>query len=67
LRSRQFLFRTGKSVEFFFRDTGIGMSRKILEKLFSLEDQKSRRCTAGEAGTGLGLINFGGTVIALNC
>jgi len=37
-------------------DNGIGMSRPEVETLFNLEKKYSRKGTAGEEGTGLGLI-----------
>lgn len=37
-------------------DNGIGMDEKIIDKLFSLDINKSRSGTAGESGTGIGLI-----------
>jgi PAS domain S-box-containing protein len=46
----------GDSVEFSIQDTGIGMSATILENLFNLDVNTSRKGTAGELSTGLGLI-----------
>lgn len=37
-------------------DNGIGMDQETLEKLFQLDINKSRTGTAGESGTGFGLI-----------
>lgn len=37
-------------------DTGTGMSKKECQHLFSVEENFSKRGTAGETGTGLGLI-----------
>ena len=37
------------------RDTGVGMTAKQLENIFSLDQQTSTTGTAGETGTGLGL------------
>lgn len=37
-------------------DTGIGMSKEVLEKLFKVEQNTHREGTAKEGGTGLGLI-----------
>ncbi len=37
-------------------DTGVGMSQKVKDSLFKIEDQHSRSGTNDEAGTGLGLI-----------
>ncbi len=44
-----------RSVLIKIKDTGTGIEKEILEKLFSLE-RKSTKGTAGEKGTGLGLI-----------
>ena len=38
------------------KDTGIGMSQEIQNKLFNLSETKSRRGTNNESGVGLGLI-----------
>ncbi|MBU2650679.1 MAG: hybrid sensor histidine kinase/response regulator [Bacteroidetes bacterium] len=37
-------------------DTGVGMTQKTMDKLFKVEENKSTPGTAGELGTGLGLI-----------
>ncbi len=37
-------------------DNGIGMNKEKVEKIFNLESAKSSKGTAGETGTGLGLI-----------
>ena len=37
-------------------DTGLGMNKKQIDNLFSLNEQHSRKGTAGEQGSGLGLI-----------
>jgi len=37
-------------------DNGIGMSRDEIENLFSLENKKAAKGTAGESGSGIGLI-----------
>jgi PAS domain S-box-containing protein len=37
-------------------DTGIGMDKKLMDKLFRLDEQTNRKGTEGEASTGLGLI-----------
>ena len=37
-------------------DTGVGMSNEQLQNLFHIENRNSRRGTAGESGSGLGLI-----------
>ncbi len=46
----------GNFVEFFVRDSGIGMSRKMIDDLFRIDVQTSRRGTENESSTGLGLI-----------
>jgi signal transduction histidine kinase len=45
-----------KNVEISIKDTGIGLSREILGKLFHLDEYVSRPGTEGEPSTGLGLI-----------
>ncbi len=37
-------------------DTGIGMSQEVVDKLFNIEENVSRKGTCGESGTGLGLL-----------
>ncbi|MCX6303451.1 MAG: ATP-binding protein [Bacteroidetes bacterium] len=44
------------SVEVCISDTGIGMSRELVDTLFRLDVQTNRQGTEGEPGTGLGLI-----------
>ncbi|MDR0794939.1 MAG: hypothetical protein LBE79_02625, partial [Tannerella sp.] len=44
------------SFTFTVTDTGIGISREQLNSLFRIDNQHSRKGTAGEQGTGLGLI-----------
>ena len=46
----------GSHVKLFIRDTGIGMSRQLMDNLFRLDVQTNRRGTGGEPSTGLGLI-----------
>ena len=46
----------GNSVEIAVQDTGIGMDRHMIENLFHVGENISRRGTAGEPSTGLGLI-----------
>ena len=46
----------GKEVIIRIEDTGIGMAKDVIEKLFRSEDVQSTPGTAGEKGTGLGLI-----------
>ncbi|KAF0127952.1 MAG: two-component sensory box histidine kinase/response regulator [Bacteroidetes bacterium] len=45
-----------KKVEICIQDSGIGMSKAILEKLFRIDIQTNRKGTEGEPSTGLGLI-----------
>jgi len=45
-----------QNIEISVKDTGIGMNQKILDKLFSHDEQTNRRGTEGEASSGLGLI-----------
>ncbi len=45
-----------KSVEISVRDTGIGMSPPMVENLFRLDANMTRKGTAGEPSSGLGLI-----------
>lgn len=44
-----------KSVTISVRDSGIGMSREIIDNLFNLNNQTNRKGTEDEASTGLGL------------
>ena len=44
------------SVEISIKDSGIGMSRKILDNIFRLDVQTSRKGTEGEPSSGLGLL-----------
>jgi len=44
------------SIEISVRDTGIGMSSEIMDKLFRIDEHISRVGTEGEASTGLGLL-----------
>ena len=46
----------GNSVEIEIKDTGIGISKNMIEKLFRLDAQNGRRGTEGELTTGLGLM-----------
>ena len=43
-------------VEISIRDTGIGMSKQMIDDLFKLDINTSRKGTEGETSTGLGLI-----------
>jgi len=45
-----------QAVEISVADNGIGMSRKILDKLFRTDENVSRKGTEGESSSGLGLI-----------
>lgn len=45
----------GKAVNVTVSDTGVGISPKQIEAIFSLDQKKSTIGTAGETGTGLGL------------
>jgi len=45
-----------KSIEISIRDTGIGMSSKIIDNLFRLDVKTSRKGTEGEPSSGLGLL-----------
>lgn len=45
-----------KMIELSISDTGIGMSKENLEKLFKLDEFHTTEGTSGESGTGLGLI-----------
>ncbi len=46
----------GSPVKISIRDTGIGMSRQLMDNLFRLDVQTNRRGTGDEPSTGLGLI-----------
>ncbi|MGE5432813.1 MAG: ATP-binding protein [Syntrophomonadaceae bacterium] len=48
--------KSGASIEFSVADTGIGMQQEILNDLFTVGKCVSRRGTANEDGTGLGLL-----------
>jgi PAS domain S-box-containing protein len=48
--------KENKKIQISIKDNGIGMSNKILENLFKLDKQTSRKGTEGEPSTGLGLI-----------
>lgn len=45
-----------ESIEISINDTGIGMSKKQLDRLFKIDSVISKNGTEGEKGTGLGLI-----------
>ena len=44
------------TVEISIRDSGIGMNKEILDKLFRMDEHSSRVGTEGEPSTGLGLL-----------
>ena len=46
----------GNTVEICVHDTGVGMSRAMVDNLFRLDGQTNRKGTEGEPSTGLGLI-----------
>ena len=43
-------------IEFSVSDTGIGIENESLDKLFTIGNNESRKGTANEGGTGLGLL-----------
>ena len=45
-----------KMIELSVRDTGIGISKSLLEKLFKVGTKIGRKGTRGELSTGLGLL-----------
>ena len=45
-----------KSVEISVADTGIGLSKSLINKLFRIDIQSNRKGTDGEYSSGLGLI-----------
>ena len=47
---------TGKSVEITITDTGVGIKKKDIKKLFRIDADFSNSGTANEKGTGLGLV-----------
>ena len=48
--------RKGKMIEISVKDNGVGISRKSLSKLFSIDQHVTTTGTSDETGTGLGLI-----------
>ena len=48
--------REGSSVTVSVRDTGMGMTTEELDDLFRIDTSRTKSGTAGESGTGLGLI-----------
>ena len=49
-------FASSTHVEISVKDTGIGMSRQMIDNLFRLDIKTNREGTEGESSTGLGLI-----------
>jgi len=47
---------SGNETEVNITDTGIGMSKDLLSKLFKVNEQVSRKGTEGESSSGLGLL-----------
>lgn len=47
---------SGNFLQISISDTGIGMSKEVIDKLFKLNEQISRKGTEGESSTGLGLL-----------
>ena len=50
------LEETSEIVVFHITDTGIGMRDEEVRKLFKVEKMHSKQGTAGESGSGLGLV-----------
>jgi len=50
------LAQNGKEVIVSVKDTGVGMSQDVIDKLFRIDSKHSTKGTANEKGTGLGLI-----------
>lgn len=48
--------RDNARLNVFIADTGVGMTREVIDKIFRLDSKHSTRGTANEKGTGLGLI-----------
>jgi signal transduction histidine kinase len=46
----------GNGIEISIMDSGIGMGKDLLDKLFHLDEHTSREGTEGESSTGLGLL-----------
>ncbi|MEI7501616.1 MAG: ATP-binding protein, partial [Bacteroidota bacterium] len=46
----------GNFIEIAVRDTGIGMKKELMSKLFKLDEHTGRKGTEGESSSGLGLI-----------
>jgi signal transduction histidine kinase len=50
------LRQTGNEAQVSIADTGVGMSKEVMDKLFRIDTKHSTQGTANEKGTGLGLI-----------
>jgi signal transduction histidine kinase len=48
--------RPDKTIEIKIHDSGIGMSKELISKLFLLNEKTNRKGTEGEPSTGLGLL-----------
>lgn len=48
--------KSNHSVTFYITDTGVGIPKAKLKKIFEIDNSKSTEGTKGESGTGLGLI-----------
>ncbi len=48
--------RSNDMIEISMEDTGIGISEKLLDKLFKIDEKVGRKGTDGELSTGLGLL-----------
>jgi signal transduction histidine kinase len=48
--------RIGQTLEVSVADTGVGMSKEVMDKLFRIDMKMTTKGTADEKGTGLGLI-----------
>ncbi len=46
----------GTHIRICVTDTGVGMSKAVMDKIFRIDAKHSTKGTAGEAGTGLGLL-----------
>jgi signal transduction histidine kinase len=50
------VIKMNKTIEFSVCDNGVGIQKDRLDKIFSIDNNKSSKGTANEAGTGLGLM-----------
>ncbi len=48
--------KNGQTLEVSVADTGVGMSKEVMDKLFRIDTKMTTKGTADEKGTGLGLI-----------